>query len=36
MEEEKDQLLKRVERLKKRVRPPDPAGTVMLLILGTL
>lgn len=31
MEEEKDQLIKRVERLKKRVRQP-----VALLMLGSL
>lgn len=36
MEEEKDQLIKRVERLKKRVRQSDPAGPFMLLILETL
>lgn len=35
MEEEKDQLIKRVERLKKRVRHPDPTDPLMLLILGT-
>lgn len=35
MEEEKDQLIKRVERLKKRVRHPDPTEPLMLLILGT-
>lgn len=34
MEEEKDQLLKRVERLKKRVRPSDPAGSFVPLVLG--
>lgn len=36
MEEEKDQLIKRVERLKKRVRQPHPAGPFMLLVLGIL
>lgn len=36
MEEEKDQLLKRVERLKKRVRQSGPAGPFVLLMLGIL
>lgn len=36
MEEEKDQLIKRVERLKKRVRESDPTGPFVLFILGTL
>lgn len=36
MEEEKDQLIKRVERLKKRVRQSRPGGPFMLLMLGIL
>lgn len=37
MEEEKDQLIKRVERLKKRVRQTDPRGPCgVLLMLGSL
>lgn len=36
MEEEKDQLIKRVERLKKRVRQSHPGGLFMLLMLGIL
>lgn len=36
MEEEKDQLTKRVERLKKRVRRCDTAGAFVLLVLGIL
>lgn len=36
MEEEKDQLIKRVERLKKRVRQTSPRGLFTLAMLGRL
>lgn len=36
MEEEKDQLIKRVERLKKRVRQTVPRGPFALLMPGHL
>lgn len=36
MEEEKDQLIKRVERLKKRVRPTGSRGPFAPVMLGRL
>lgn len=36
MEEEKDQLIKRVERLKKRVRQTVPGGLETPVMLGRL